>query len=184
MMLDNQTLFEGLKKLAEQNKPSPFEGWVRKAEQWAHEVLTKAGHRANQLTGVGDLRHIARTAEEDSDKDFAARILALIAEVRLAIRDGDAARAAMAGVRLGEAIALHDTKALHEPIWTTGYKQRSTLAAVREKTNTDRHTTQERKWKDWNKAAAPIWQRHPDWSQNDVAKIDQPPLSGPVGMLV
>jgi hypothetical protein len=179
MVLDNETLVEGLTKLAKQNKPSPFEGWARGAEQWAHEVLRKAGHDADELNGTGDLRQIARDAEEDSDEDFAARILAFIVEVRSAIRDGDAARAAMSGVRLGEAVALHDTKTMHEPTWSTGDKQRRALGRVRESANTTRHRQQQCEWARWNEAAAPIWQKHPDWTKNSIARFLEKNLKPP-----
>jgi hypothetical protein len=165
MVLDS---VEDLQKLAENKKAFTFEGWVRDAEQWVHEVLTKAGY---QKRGDGFLKVGAGpAADKDSDEDFADRILFLISKVRTAIKDGDAARAAMDGVRLGELIALYDTKTMHEPAWNTGTKNRRGLAVGRERSNADRHEIQKSEWARWNAAADPIWRRHPDWSKNEVAR--------------
>jgi hypothetical protein len=169
MVLDS---VEDLPELAEKKQAFTFEGWVRVAEQWAHEVLTNAGYReACRLHDRATVFHKdGPPADEDGDEDFAERILTLIHKVRSAIRDGDAARAAMDGVRLGELIALHDTKTMHEPAWNTGTKNRHVLAEIRDRTNKDRHAAQESEWARWNEAAAPIWKRNPLLSKNDVAR--------------
>ena len=172
MVLDS---VEDLRELAEKKQAFTFEGWVRVAEQWGLEVLTNAGYReACRLRDRATVFYKDKDgppADEDSDEDFADRILFLIFKVRAAIKVGDAARAAMEGVRLGELIALHDTKTMHEPAWNTGTKNRRVLAEIRERANTDRHTTQKREWARWNEAAVPIWQSNPELSKNRVAQI-------------
>jgi len=170
MVLDS---VEDLRELAEKKQAFTFEGWVRVAEQWVREVLTNAEYREScRLHDRATVFHKdGPPADEDSDEDFAERILTLIHKVRSAIRDGDAARAAMDGVRLGEAIALHETKTVHEPVWIAGTKNRRGLDERRKRVNADRHRTQAREWARWNEASVPIWQLNPELSKNRVAQI-------------
>jgi hypothetical protein len=82
----------------------------------------------------------------------------------------------MAGVRLGEAIALHDTKMAQERTWTTGDKTHRTLRGSREKGNAKRHAVAKKKWVLWNKEAAPIWEKRPNLTTLAVARIVQKKL--------
>jgi hypothetical protein len=125
---------ETLQYLADQHRPSPFEGQMRRAETWARDVLAKAGHEAKELD-YKTLSLIASKADEDgkadSEEDFAARILGLYLKVRAAIKGGDAGEAAIQGVRLGEEINRLETKEQHEATWRTGDKQRRALGSSR-----------------------------------------------------
>jgi hypothetical protein len=100
-----------------------FEGSVAVAQKWAREILLNAGHDGDGLS-VKQLMQIEHTVEEDSDVDFAARIIKLILLTRGAIVEGDAEQAALLGVRLGQEIALHDLKQEQEPTWESGRKTR------------------------------------------------------------
>jgi hypothetical protein len=103
-----------------------FEGSVAVAEEWAREILLNAGHGGDGLS-VKQLIQTEHTAEEeDSDVDFAARIIKLILLTRVAIAEGDAEQAGSLGVRLGQEIALHDLKQEQEPTWESGRKTRET----------------------------------------------------------
>ena len=168
---------ETFRYLAEQSKPTPFEAWVRVAETWARDVLTKAGHKANKLDYASSkiLWVIADEADKagkaDSDEDFAARILMLIFEVREAIKSGNACKAAMDGVRLGELVGLHDTKMQHEPTWGTGDKQRRALKGSRDTENARRRNVSNKASSRWNEEAAKIWKGKPHLSKAAVARL-------------
>lgn len=90
----------------ELQKQQSFEGWVKAAEEWARDTLVGAGHPGEVLGIEKVLVKIAHAAAEDSDEDFAARILRLIIKARDAIKRGRAESAAITGVKLGEAIAF------------------------------------------------------------------------------
>jgi hypothetical protein len=102
------------------NKQHRFEDWVQIAEQWAKKVLISAGHDAGKLEIEKRVWEIAGSAAEDSDEEFAARILRQIIKVRSAIKLGRAEGAAMAGVRLGQVVEAHDIKSNEERTWETG----------------------------------------------------------------
>jgi hypothetical protein len=89
-----------------------FENWVKGAENWALKALVDAGHDRKELVYEKALWRIALNAPEDSDEDFAARVLRSVIRVRDAIKKQRAERAAMEGVKLGETIALHEVKVL------------------------------------------------------------------------
>jgi hypothetical protein len=89
-------------------------------EKWAREILHQVEHGGS--LSVKQLLRIEHFVDEDSDEDFAARILRLIIETRQFIADGDAEQAALLGVRLGKEIALHDLKQAREPMWDSGRK--------------------------------------------------------------
>jgi hypothetical protein len=100
---------ETLRFLAKQAR---FESWVTDSQNWAVRVLVDAGHDRKDLTNEKALSSITHTVPEDSDEDFAARILRSIIRLREAIKQQRAERAAMEGIALGETITLHGIKVL------------------------------------------------------------------------
>jgi hypothetical protein len=125
--------FEGSVAVAQEwareilQKAANDEKWTRKLQQkeandekWAREILQQVEHGGS--LSVKQLLRIEHFVDEDSDEDFAARILRLIIETRQFISEGDAEQAALLGVWLGQEIALHDLKQAREPMWDSGRK--------------------------------------------------------------
>jgi hypothetical protein len=121
---------------------------------------------ANGIWPIAEARGFA----PDSPIGFAARMLSDVVSIR---RAQDAGNLNFAALRFGDLRfkeAEEQLKALHEPTWRTGKKQREYLNETRDLHNRRRHRDRAAEWAHWNAEARKIWLSKPLLSKEAVAR--------------
>ncbi|WP_112663485.1 hypothetical protein [Microvirga flavescens] len=121
--------------------------------------------------GFHDIRDIAVFLYgEDSEAEFAARILTLIGTIQRALKYEFSTLASRLSFELGKLTKGVDLKFRFEAVALSGAARRSALIAASRQNNQQRSRAAEA-WKNpVRKVATTIWSRHPEFSAMNVAR--------------
>lgn len=139
-----------------------FEARVADEEHLARCYLADEGHDPDSP----DLKRI----EEDTDADYACRLLNAIRRVREALNDGKAESAAVeawtCGMLFREWMLKHDW----EPSALIRARQRKAFNEARDLQNRNRREDRRPEWQSWQMCADDLWRKHPCWGARSIAE--------------